>query len=65
MITKNTPLLEVFEKKPKIATELLLPVLGGGCANCPMAVQENLGEALIAHGLDVEEAERIIAQLNK
>lgn len=65
MITKHTPLLEVFKKKKKIAQELLLPILGGGCDNCPMAVQENLGEALRVHGLDDKEIKKVIEELNK
>lgn len=65
MITKDTPLLDVFEKKGKEAQEILLPIVGGGCAACPLAKDENLGQALAGHGLDKEEIEKIIEQLNK
>ena len=57
--------MDVFEKKPKIAQEILLPIVGGGCANCPLAKDENLEEALIGHGLDKDEIEKVIEELNK
>ncbi|MDD3773825.1 MAG: disulfide oxidoreductase [Patescibacteria group bacterium] len=65
MITEETPLLEVFQQKDKLAFELLLPILGGGCATCPMAAQENLGEALQSHGLNKKEIKKVIEELNK
>jgi len=65
MITKNTPLLEVFEKEPELSEQLLTPLLGGHCAGCPLAKEENLEEALTAHGLEPREIEKIIEKLNQ
>lgn len=57
-ITRKTKLTELL-KYPKIIEELM--GMGMHCVGCPMAMQETIGEAAKAHGMDVDE---LIKKLN-
>jgi len=51
-LTKKTKLSELIEKHPK-ASDILMEQ-GMFCAGCPMAAQETLEEAALAHGIPPE-----------
>jgi len=62
-ITKKTIMNEILEEKPEAAD--LLVKAGMHCVGCPMAMQESLEEGCIAHGIEKEEIENLVKELNK
>lgn len=63
-ITKNTLILEIAERYPKLI-EVLTVKYGLHCLGCSMAAIETLGEGAMAHGMDKKEVEKMVEKLNE
>lgn len=63
-ITKNTLILEVAERYPKLI-EVLTMKYGLHCLGCSMAAIETIGEGAMAHGMSKSEVEEMVMDLNK
>lgn len=59
MVTKDMNILEAVQKYPIIST--VFKRHGLGCVGCMVASGENLGEGIMAHGLD---ADALIEEMN-
>ena len=57
-ITEKTKISEIL-KYPKVIEELM--GIGMHCIGCPMAMQETIGDAATAHGID---ADKLLKKLN-
>ena len=62
-ITKDMKIADVVSANPN-AAEILFSA-GLMCVGCPMAMQENLEQGMLAHGIDEKEIEKVIKELNK
>jgi hybrid cluster-associated redox disulfide protein len=62
VITKETKLNEILEKKPEVASVLF--DIGLGCAGCHFSSHETLEEGCLGHGFNEEEIEEIVKMLN-
>ena len=58
-ITKNTLILEIAERYPKLA-EVLIEKYGMHCLGCSMSAVETLAEGAMAHGMDKKEVEKMV-----
>jgi len=63
VITKNTLISKAVEEKPE--TVDILVKHGLPCVGCLMAHGETIEQGAMAHGLDDEQIEKIIAEINK
>ena len=59
-ITKKTKFSEVLEGNPEMADFLMEK--GMFCIGCPMAMEENLEDGALAHGI---KPEKLIKEINK
>ena len=63
-ITKKTKFSKIIEKYPELAEVLFSK--GMHCIGCPMAMQETLGQGILAHGLDPDKiVKELIEKLGK
>lgn len=62
-ITKNTLILEIAERYPKLV-ELLVEKYGLHCLGCSMSVVETLEEGAMGHGMSKKEIEKMVLELN-
>lgn len=62
-ITKDMKIMEVLDAHPE-AGELLMEA-GLGCVGCPMSMHETIEQGFSVHGLEAEEINGIIDELNK
>ncbi|MDD3998976.1 MAG: DUF1858 domain-containing protein [Candidatus Shapirobacteria bacterium] len=63
-INKNTLILEIAERYPKLA-EILVEKYGMHCMLCSMSAIETLEEGAMAHGMNKKEVEKMTLDLNK
>lgn len=63
-ITKNTLILEIAERYPKLI-EVLTVKYGLHCLGCSMAAIETLEEGAMTHGMNKKEIEEMVEKLNE
>ena len=63
-ITKNTLILEIAERYPKLV-EILVEKYGLHCLGCSLSAVETLEEGAMGHGMNKKEIEKMIMELNK
>ncbi len=63
-ITKNTLILEIAERYPKLV-EILVEKYGLHCLGCSLAAVETLEEGAMGHGMSKKEMEKMMQELNK
>jgi len=63
-ITKNILILEIAERYPKLV-DVLVEKYGLHCLGCSMSAIETLKEGAMAHGMNKEEVEEMIKDLNE
>ena len=61
-ITKDMPIQHVLETYPQ--TSEILMEAGLGCIGCPFSQQETIEQGFSVHGMDSEEIDEIVEQLN-
>lgn len=62
-INKNTLILEIMDKYPKIG-ELLVTKYGLHCIGCGMAQMETIEEGALAHGMSTKEINKMLETIN-
>ncbi len=62
-INKNTLILEIMDKYPKIG-ELLVTKYGLHCIGCGMAQMETIEEGALAHGMSIKEINKMLETIN-
>jgi len=63
-ITKNTLILEIAERYPKLV-DILVEKYGLHCLGCSMSAVETIEEGAMGHGMSKKEVEKMILELNK
>lgn len=63
-ITKNTLILEITERYPKLV-DILVEKYGLHCLGCSFSAVESLEEGAMGHGMNKKEVEKMILELNK
>lgn len=63
-ITKNTLILEIAERYPKLV-EILVEKYGLHCLGCYLSAVETIEEGAMGHGMNKKETEKMIQDLNK
>lgn len=63
-ITKNTLILEIAERYPKLV-DILVEKYGLHCLGCSFSAVESLEEGAMGHGMNKKEIEKMILELNK
>ena len=62
-INKNTLILEIMDKYPKIG-EILVTKYGLHCIGCGMAQMETIEDGALAHGMSATEIKEMLEDLN-
>ena len=63
-ITKNTLILEIAERYPKLV-DILVEKYGLHCLGCSFSAVESLEEGAMGHGMNQKEVEKMVEELNK
>lgn len=63
-ITKNTLILEIVERYPKLV-DILVEKYGLHCIGCSFSAVESLEEGAMGHGMNKKEVEKMVEELNK
>ena len=63
-ITKNTLILEIAERYPKLV-DILIEKYGFHCIGCSLSAVETLGEGAMGHGFDKETINEMVKDLNE
>lgn len=62
-ITKNTLILEIAERYPKLV-DILVEKYGLHCLGCSFSAVESLEEGAMGHGMNKKEIEKMVIELN-
>lgn len=62
-ITRDMKINDVLEKNPEAAQTLF--EAGLSCIGCPLSMHETIEQGFSAHGMDDDDIDEIIKELNK
>ena len=63
-ITKHMLILDILEKNPSLA-EVLTEDYGFHCVGCMAASMESLEQGALVHGMDEDQIDKMVEELNK
>jgi len=63
-ITKDMLILDILEKNPSLA-EVLTEDYGFHCVGCMAASMESLEQGALVHGMDEDQIDKMVEELNK